>query len=138
MRSRAPSPAEAPAPTEAVPREEAVAVGATPADAAPLPEAPLTPLGWLVVKWPLARRGEMVLGFNASGLHLHQRSAWEREISAMVREYFEHQRATAGESPVEEAGEAASEAPAAAESPVVEAQPEAPVVVPLLSRAVSS
>ncbi len=57
---RPPSPEEAPAPTEAIPREEAAAVGATPAEAAPLPEAPLTPLGWLVVKWPLARRGEIV------------------------------------------------------------------------------
>ncbi len=56
----APPPDEAPAPTEAIPREEAEALEAAPADAAPQPEAPPAPLGWLVVKSPLARRGEIV------------------------------------------------------------------------------
>jgi hypothetical protein len=51
----------------------------------------------------------MVLGFNASGLHLHQRSAWEREICAMVREYFEQQHAAAGEAAGEEGGETGEE-----------------------------
>lgn len=56
----APLPDEAPAPTEALPREEAGEGGATPAEAALQPEAPPVPLGWLIVRSPLARRGEIV------------------------------------------------------------------------------
>ena len=59
----------------------------------PLPD--VVDVGQLMLRMMQARRCEMVLGFNASGLHLHLRSAWEREISTMVREYFEAQRAAA-------------------------------------------
>ncbi len=59
VQSAAP-PDEAPATTEAIPREQAEALEAAPADAAPKPDAPPAPLGWLVVKSPLARRGEIV------------------------------------------------------------------------------
>jgi hypothetical protein len=69
----------------------------------PLPD--IVDIGQLIMRMMLARRCEMVLGFNASGLHLHQRAAWEREISAMVREHFEQQRAAAVEPAGEEAGE---------------------------------
>lgn len=53
-------PDESPATTEAIPREQAEALEAAPADAAPKPDVPPVPLGWLVVKSPLARRGEIV------------------------------------------------------------------------------
>ena len=80
----------------------------------PLPD--VVDIGQLILRMMLARRCEIVLGFNASGLHLYQRGAWEREISAMVREYFEERRAAAGEPAGEaaETGEAEDE-PAAEE-----------------------
>ena len=73
----------------------------------PLPD--IVDIGQLIMRMMQARRCEMVLGFNASGLHLHQRMAWEREISAMVREYFEQQHAAAGEAAGEEGGETGEE-----------------------------
>lgn len=60
IQRNAPPPDEAPAPTEAIPREEAEKPEIPPEAAAPPPEAPPTPLGWLVVKSPPARRGEIV------------------------------------------------------------------------------
>jgi hypothetical protein len=80
----------------------------------PLPD--VVDIGQLMLRMMQARRCEMVFGFNASGLHLHLRAAWEREISTMVREYFETQRAAA---------ELAAEDGEALEEPAVEGVPEA-------------
>ena len=73
----------------------------------PLPD--VVDVGQLMVRMMLARRCEVVLGFNASGLHLHQRMAWEREISTMVREYFEGQRAAEAAAESEAKGEPIAE-----------------------------
>ena len=73
----------------------------------PLPD--IVDIGQLILRMMMARRCESVLGFNASGLHLYQRGAWEREISAMVREYFEERRAAEAASEAAETGKAEDE-----------------------------
>jgi hypothetical protein len=73
----------------------------------PLPD--IVDIGQLILRMMMARRCEIVLGFNASGLHLYQRGAWEREISAMVREYFEERRAAEAASEAAETGKAEDE-----------------------------
>lgn len=78
----------------------------------PLPD--VVDIGQLILRMMMARRCEIVLGFNASGLHLNLRSAWEREISTMVREHFEAQRVAAD----------AAETGEALEEPVPEDVPE--------------
>ena len=73
----------------------------------PLPD--VVDIGQRILRMMLARRCALVLGFNAGGLHLYRRGAWEREISAMVREYVEGRRAAEAASEAAETGEAEDE-----------------------------